>query len=85
MAIGQSIGNPPRSKYETAEMMERHSAKIIADPDDLEKVQAGVVEVAWSYRNINWYSDGIARLCVQLWADKWTLILYNSAIDRHTH
>ena len=57
-------------------MMERHSAKIIADPDDLEKVQAGVVEVAWSYRNINWYSDGIAPfLCVQLWADKWTLIL----------
>ncbi len=63
LAIGQSIGNPSvRSKYETAEMMENHSAKIIADPDNLEKVKAGVVEIAWPYRNINWYSDGIAHL-----------------------
>ena len=63
LAIGQSIGNPSvRSKYETPEMMENHSAKIIADPDNLANVQAGVVEVAWPYRNIDWYSDGIAHL-----------------------
>jgi len=35
LAIGQSIGNPAvRSKYETLEMMENHSAKIIGNPDD---------------------------------------------------
>ena len=63
LAIGQSIGNPSvRSKYETPEMMENHSAKIIADPDDLAKIKAGVVEIAWPYRNIDWYADGIAQL-----------------------
>ena len=63
LAIGQSIGNPSvRSKYETPEMMENHSAKIIADPDDLANIKAGVVEIAWPYRNIDWYADGIAQL-----------------------
>ena len=50
-------------------MMERHSAKIIADPDDLEKVQAGVVEVAWSYRNINWYR---MVLPIHVYSNGWT-------------
>ena len=63
LAIGQSIGNPSvRSKYETPEMMENHSAKIIADPDNLANIKAGVVEIAWPYRNIDWYADGIAQL-----------------------
>jgi ribulose-bisphosphate carboxylase large chain len=63
LAIGQSIGNPSvRSDYETPEMMEQHSAKIIADPDNLANIKAGVVEVAWPYRNIDWYADGIAQL-----------------------
>jgi ribulose-bisphosphate carboxylase large chain len=63
LAIGQSIGNPSvRSKYESAEMMERHSAKIISPPEMLEKSTKGVVEIAWPYRNINWYNDGVAQL-----------------------
>ena len=64
LAIGQSIGNPSvRSKYETPEMMQNHSAKVvIRDPSDLEKVKTGVVEIAWPYRNIDWYADGIAQL-----------------------
>jgi len=63
LAIGQSIGNPAvRSKYETLEMMENHSAKIIGNPDDLEKMSSGIVEIAWPYRNIDWYADGIAQL-----------------------
>ena len=63
LAIGQSIGNPSvRSRYETPEMMENHSAKIIADPDNLANIKAGVVEIAWPYRNIDWYADGIAQL-----------------------
>jgi len=63
LAIGQSIGNPSvRSEYETPEMMENHSAKIIADPDNLANIKAGVVEIAWPYRNIDWYADGIAHL-----------------------
>jgi ribulose-bisphosphate carboxylase large chain len=64
LAIGQSIGNPSvRSKYETPEMMQNHSAKVvIRDPSDLEKAKTGVVEIAWPYRNIDWYADGIAHL-----------------------
>ena len=63
LAIGQSIGNPSvRSQYETEEMMENHSAKIISDPDNLANIKAGIVEIAWPYRNIDWYADGIAQL-----------------------
>ena len=64
--------------------MERHSAKIIADPDDLEKVQAGVVEVAWSYRNTHWYSDGIAHsMCTVMGGQMDIDIIPTVPLDRY--
>jgi ribulose-bisphosphate carboxylase large chain len=62
LAIGQSIGNPnARSVWETTEMIDNHSAKILYD-DNLERVNSGHVWIGFPYANINWSTDGVAQL-----------------------
>lgn len=66
LAVGQSVGNPSvRNEYETPELIDQYSAKIIAHPDSLSGRQSGVVRIAFPYRIIDWETDGISQLlCV---------------------
>lgn len=62
LAIGQSIGNPnARSVWETSEMIENYSAKILYSAD-LPNVKSGRVWIGFPYANINWATDGVAQL-----------------------
>jgi ribulose-bisphosphate carboxylase large chain len=61
IAVGQSIGNPnQRSVWETDEMIETHSAKIMRNTN-FEKKKGRVV-LAFPNANIDWDTDGIAQL-----------------------
>lgn len=63
LAIGQSVGNPNvRNRWETDELFRDHAAKVLADPDRLEKVTSGDVEIAFPVRNINFTEDGFSQL-----------------------
>ncbi len=61
IAVGQSIGNPnTRSIWETDEMIEAYSAKIMRN-SNFEK-KKGKVVIAYPNANIDWDTDGIAQL-----------------------
>lgn len=61
IAVGQSIGNPnTRSIWETDEMIEAYSAKIMRSPNFEKK--KGKVVIAYPNANIDWDTDGIAQL-----------------------
>jgi len=67
LAIGQSVGNPNiRNKWESDELFENHSCKIIGDPDELGNIQHGTVKIAFPVRNTDWVADGVSHLLVQL-------------------
>lgn len=67
LAIGQSVGNPHvRNQWETEELFEDHSCKVIGDPDELENKTAGVIQIAFPIINTNWKEDGITQLMVQV-------------------
>lgn len=67
LAIGQSVGNPHcRSVWETDELFENYSCKIIGSEEDLSKVKRGTVKIAFPIINTNWKEDGISQLLVQL-------------------
>jgi ribulose-bisphosphate carboxylase large chain len=67
IAIGQSVGNPyARSKWETDELFEDHSCKIIGNEEELEKVKSGVVKICFPIINTNWKEDGVTQLLVQV-------------------
>lgn len=69
VAIGQTIGNPNVriAKWETPEMVENYSAKIIGNKADLDKLSEGIVEIAFPNVNFDWERDGISHfLCVLL-------------------
>lgn len=67
LAIGQSVGNPHvRNQWETEELFENHSCKVIGDPDVLEKTTSGIVRIAFPIINTNWKEDGITQLMVQV-------------------
>lgn len=63
LAIGQSIGNPNvRNEYETDELVQLYSAKIVMkDGIDYTK-NKGKVTIAFPAININWETDGISQL-----------------------
>lgn len=64
IAIGQSIGNPyVRNEWETDELIERHSAKILDIVHDSPK--SGLVKIGFPTDNID-PSDGVTQLLVQL-------------------
>lgn len=67
IAIGQSVGNPNvRNRWETDELFERNSCKIIADEDELKRKKSGFVDIAFPTINTNWKEDGISHLLCQL-------------------
>ena len=67
LAIGQSVGNPNvRNHWETDELFENHSCLIIGDENELSQVKSGLVTIAFPTININWKTDGIAHLMVNI-------------------
>ena len=67
LAIGQSVGNPNvRNQWETDELFENHSCKIIGDESELKTKSSGVVKIAFPIVNTDWKEDGISHLLVQV-------------------
>lgn len=66
LAIGQSVGNPNiRSQWETDELFENHSCVIVGDEEDL-FVREGYVDIAFPIINIDFNTDGISHLLVNI-------------------
>jgi ribulose-bisphosphate carboxylase large chain len=67
LAVGQSVGNPNvRNRWETDELFEKYSCKVIGDETELSKVTRGTVDIAFPIVNTNWKEDGITQLMVQV-------------------
>lgn len=67
VAIGQSIGNPnKRSQWETDELFENHSCLILHNESELASKKVGVVDIAFPVENIDFETDGIAHLLVNI-------------------
>lgn len=67
IALGQSIGNPEiRSVYETQDLFESASVKIIAEPLELKSKKKGNVTFAFPLHNLNAKEDGISQLLCHL-------------------
>jgi ribulose 1,5-bisphosphate carboxylase large subunit-like protein len=67
LAIGQSVGNPHvRNKWETDELFEKYSCKIIGKEDELKTKKRGIIKIAFPIINTNWKEDGITQLMVQV-------------------
>lgn len=66
LAIGQSIGNPNiRSEWETDGLFKSHSCLIISEEKFLPKYK-GIVNIAFPVSNINFNTDGITQMLVQI-------------------
>ena len=67
LAIGQSVGNPNiRNQWETDELFENHSCKILHSEEYLLNLQSGIVKIGFPIINTDWEGDGITHLLVQL-------------------
>jgi ribulose-bisphosphate carboxylase large chain len=67
LAIGQSVGNPNvRNKWESDELFEKYSAKVIGTEIELAVIKRGIVKIAFPIINTNWKEDGITQLMVQV-------------------
>ena len=67
LAIGQSVGNPNvRNEYETDELFENHSCLILGDEEELKSKKEGIVDIAFPIINIDFNSDGISHLLVNI-------------------
>jgi len=68
LSIGQSVGNPKvRNQWETDELFENHSCKIIIPEDpSILQTKSGNVEIAFPVININFKTDGIAHMLVNI-------------------
>ena len=67
LAIGQSVGNPNvRNQWETDELFEKYSAKVIGDETVLANIKRGKIDIAFPIVNTNWKEDGITQLMVQV-------------------
>ena len=67
LAIGQSVGNPHvRNKWETDDLFENYSCKVIGDQEELKKVKRGIIQIAFPVANTDWVRDGISHLMCQL-------------------
>ena len=67
LAIGQSVGNPNvRNHWETDELFNNHSCIVIGDEGELDQLKSGLVTIAFPTININWKTDGIAHLMVNI-------------------
>jgi len=67
LAVGQSVGNPNvRNRWETDELFEKYSCKVIGDENELIKLTRGTIDIAFPIVNTNWKEDGITQLMVQV-------------------
>lgn len=67
LAIGQSVGNPNvRNEWETDELFEKHSCKIIDSEERLKGLKSGKVVIAFPVANIDFNTDGVSHLLVNL-------------------
>lgn len=67
LAIGQSVGNPNvRNKWETDELFEKYSVKILDTKENLQTKTRGIVKFGFPIVNTNWEEDGISHLLCQL-------------------
>lgn len=67
LAIGQSVGNPNvRNQWETDELFENHSCMVIGDEEELKTKSDGIVEIAFPTINIDFKTDGISHLLVNI-------------------
>ncbi len=67
LAIGQSVGNPNvRNHWETDKLFENHSCIILHDEEELTKTNKGVVKIAFPIINIDFKTDGISHLLVNI-------------------
>lgn len=67
LAIGQSVGNPNiRNEWETDELFEKHSCLVLHDEEQLKKHNNGLVRVAFPTINIDFKTDGISHLLVNI-------------------
>ena len=66
LAIGQSVGNPNvRNQWETDELFENYSCKIIEDDVDF-SIKSGIIKIAFPVINIDFKTDGISHLLVNI-------------------
>jgi ribulose 1,5-bisphosphate carboxylase large subunit-like protein len=67
LAIGQSVGNPKmRNRWETEELFQAHSCLILGAEEDLRIQKEGIVKIAFPVVNIDFNTDGIAHLLVNI-------------------
>lgn len=67
LAIGQSVGNPNvRNRWETDELFEKHSCLVLETESKLSKIKEGKVKIAFPVINIDFNTDGIAHLLVNI-------------------
>ena len=67
LAIGQSVGNPHvRNAWETEDMFENYSCKIIGDKGELSLIKRGRITIAFPIVNTDWKEDGVSHVMCQL-------------------
>jgi ribulose 1,5-bisphosphate carboxylase large subunit-like protein len=67
LAIGQSVGNPNvRNNWETDELFNNYSCKVLGDEDVMKLLRQGVVKIGFPIINTDWEGDGISHLLCQL-------------------
>jgi ribulose-bisphosphate carboxylase large chain len=67
LAIGQSVGNPNvRNQWESDELFENHSCLVLGNEEELKSKFEGVVDVAFPVVNIDFKTDGISHLLVNI-------------------
>jgi ribulose-bisphosphate carboxylase large chain len=84
LAVGQSVGNPHvRNRWETDDLFENHSCKILEDPEELEKKTEGIVRIAFPILNTDWEGDGVSHLLCQVMGGQVDIkdIIYCRLID----
>jgi len=84
VAIGQSVGNPNvRNQWETDELFEIYSAKVIGNKEYLKNIKRGIIKIAFPIINTNWKEDGITQLLVQVMGGQLDIdnVLYCRLLD----
>ena len=67
LAIGQSVGNPNvRNRWETDELFQNHSCLVLGLESSLKELKEGRVKIAFPVVNIDFATDGIAHLLVNI-------------------
>jgi len=81
LAIGQSIGNPSkRSEFESQDLIDNHCAIILHDEKSLENLKEGIVKIAFAEANINFKTDGVSQLLVQIMGGQCDIDIFEKCV-----